>query len=162
MSTKAKLFSQLIADFANDGVISEIEKQIILEKGEELGLSRDAVQTMIELELSSNSTITYREPELEDEVYKFKSAITRLGPVLTPHIIEICGDYLTYKKRNKYLINVDTVTIHISKIASVRLDTSLLGTDITIETIGSGTIQAENFTLSDAKKIKKLIERRIR
>lgn len=94
--------------------------------------------------------------------HTFKSSIIRGGSILTPDIIIIEDDAVVYKKRNKYLINVDTITIPISKITSVELDTSLWGTDIIIKTQGMGKIVAKNFSKSDAKKIRNLILERIR
>lgn len=160
---QTELYKQLISDFSSDGKITDAEEYILLEKGKELGFSEQSINTMIQLELSndnSTSIINFNKLEgiISDKVYKFKSAITRLGPILTPHIIEIVGSDLIYKKRNKYLINVDVTTIPISRIASIKIDTSLLGTDIIIESTGSDTIVAENFTKSDAKKIQRIIQ----
>jgi len=95
-------------------------------------------------------------------VYTFKSSISRFGPVLTPHILEIGDQFVVYKKRNKNLINVDTVSIPISKIAAVELNTSLLGTDIVIKSVGIEEVRAKNFTLKDAKKIRELILERMK
>lgn len=160
---KIELYKQLISDFAIDGQVTEAEEYILFEKGKELGFSENSIKTMIELELVNDNTkskLEYEETEIItiDRTYKFKSAITRLGPILTPHIIEIVGTDLIYKKRNKYLINVDVTTISISRIASIKIDTSLLGTDIIIESTGSDTIIAENFTKTDAKTIQRLIQ----
>ena len=161
---KIGLYKQLISDFALDGEISNAEEYILLEKGKELGFSEQSINTMIQLELSndnSTSRINLNEHRelISSKIYKFKSAITRLGPLLTPHIIEIIGTNLIYKKRNKYLINVDVTTIPISRIASIRIDTSLLGTDVIIESTGSDTIIAENFTKSDAKALQALVQK---
>ena len=62
------------------------------------------------------------------------------------------------KKRNKYLINVDSISIPISKISSVELDSSLWGTDIIIKSVGAGEIIGKKFTKSDAKEIRRLIQ----
>jgi hypothetical protein len=93
--------------------------------------------------------------------YIFKSSISRFGSILTPHIIEIDDNFVVYRKRNKSLINVDSISVPISKIAAIELNTSLIGTDIIIRSFGSGEIRAKNFTLGDAKKIKELIESRM-
>ena len=160
---KIELYKQLISDFALDGKITDAEEYILIEKGKELGFSEQSINTMVQLELSndrSTSSINFDKPDNThlNKIYKFKSAITRLGPILTPHIIEITGTDLIYKKRNKYLINVDVTTISISRIASIKIDTSLLGTDIIIETTGSDTIIAENFSKSDAKNVQRIIQ----
>jgi hypothetical protein len=91
----------------------------------------------------------------------FKSSISRFGSILAPHIIEIDDHFVVYKKRNNNLVNVDIVSIPISKISIIELNSSLVGTDVIIKSVGSGEIRAKNFTLGDAKKIKELIEARM-
>jgi len=89
-----------------------------------------------------------------------KSAITRGGGILTPDVITIDNDSVSLKKRNKYLINCDTVSLPLSTIASVVVDTSIWGTDIIITSFGGGTIHGHKFTKSDAKRIKQIIQER--
>lgn len=81
--------------------------------------------------------------------------------MLTPHVIEVLDHFVVYRKRNSNLINVDEISIPISKIAAIELNTSLVGTDVIIKSVGFGEIRAKNFTLSDARQIKKLIEERM-
>jgi hypothetical protein len=88
----------------------------------------------------------------------FKSRITRLGPLLTPYVIEVDDNFVTFRKRNSYLLNVDSMSIPISKISSVNVDANILGTEIIITSFGEGEIRAKKFSLSDAKEIKQLIE----
>ena len=76
---------------------------------------------------------------------RFKSRITRLGPILTPYIIEVEDGFITFRKRNFYLLNVDSVSIPINKIASVELDAHILGTDIIITSFGAGEIRVKKF-----------------
>ncbi len=80
----------------------------------------------------------------DEEEHTFRSAITRGGSVLTPDIITIAQNKVIYKKRNSYLINVDTISIPISKISSVELDTSLWGSDIIIQSYGGIQIIGKN------------------
>lgn len=167
--SKEKLFKELISNMAEDGEITSSEYEILLEKGKDLGFDKKTVDLLIEMELSEFSENNYfndselEESEIEDnEMLTFKSAITRGGGILTPDIIIIDNDSVTYKKRNKYLINVDSITVPISKISSVELDTSLWGTDIIIKTFGAGEIIGNKFTKSDAKQIRKLIQERQR
>jgi hypothetical protein len=91
------------------------------------------------------------------ENLKFKSAISRFGSVLTPDIIIISDDGVTYKKRHKNLITVEEKTIQYLRISSVEINTSLIGTTIKINSNGGDYIVAHKFTLSDAKEIKRLI-----
>lgn len=90
---------------------------------------------------------------------KFKSAVSRFGSILTPDVIIISDDGVTYKKRHKNLITVEEKTIQYSRISSVEINTSLIGTTIKINSNGGcgNDIVAHKFTLSDAKKIKNII-----
>lgn len=88
---------------------------------------------------------------------EFKSAITRGGNAIIPEIINVSDSDVTWKKRNKTLISSDSISIPIQAISSVEIDTSLVGTKIKIRSNGQGEILATNFTSSDAKAIKKLI-----
>jgi hypothetical protein len=168
--SKERLFKELIAQFAKDGNISDSEYAILIEKGLDLGFDSKAVDLLIQLELAEpgsgsferNRRVEKPENRQGEETYTFKSAITRGGGVLTPDVIIIDRDSVTYRKRNKYLINVDSITVAISKISSVELDTSLLGTDIIIKTFGAGEIIGRKFTKSDAKQIRELIVQRQR
>ena len=167
--SKEKIFKELLAEMSKDGEISSSEYAILLEKGEDFGFDKNTIDLLIKLELSEFAEGNYNEITESDsektdnnDQHKFKSAITRGGGVLTPDIIIIDDVSVTYKKRNKYLINVDTITVPISKISSVELDTSLWGTDIVIKTFGAGEIIGKKFTKSDAKEIRKLIQERQR
>lgn len=163
--SKERIYKELIIQMSKDGEITSSEYKILLEKGEELGFDKQTVDLLIKMELldfSENNYSDNSETEKRDtyETHTFKSAITRGGAILTPDIIVIDNDSVTYKKRNKYLINVDSLTVPISKISSIELDTSIWGTDIRIKTFGAGEIIGLKFTKSDAKKIKKLIQER--
>lgn len=167
--SKEKIFKDLIASMAKDREISSSEYAILAEKGKDLGLNKETVDLLIKLELAEHSDRKFsagNDPDFEEDVKAgrqvFRSAITRGGAILTPDVIVIDNETLTYRKRNKYLINVDTTTIPISKISSVKVDTSLLGTNIIIKSYGQGEIIVRRLTKSDAKKIKKLIEERQR
>ena len=92
---------------------------------------------------------------------KFRSAVTRGGSIINPDRIEITDRSVIYKKRRIYLIGYDKIIIPFSKIASIEINTGIIGTEITIHSYGLGTITAHRFTLMDAKEIKRLIENRI-
>lgn len=89
--------------------------------------------------------------------HEFKSSITRGGGILTPDHITIDQNYVTWKKRNKFLIGYDSISIPIEKISSIELDDKIWGVDISIKSIGSGSIHVKCFTASDAQKIKQLL-----
>ena len=165
--SKEIIFKELITEMTKDGEINPSEYTIILEKGKDLGFDKNSIDLLIKLELAefsdnaytdNNDSETYENEE--NGRYTFKSAITRGGGILTPDVIIIDNDSISYKRRNQYLINVDSITVQISKISSVELDTSLLGTDIIIKTFGAGEIIGKKFTKSDAKEIRKLIKER--
>lgn len=165
--TKEKIFKELIASMAESGNISTSEYEILLEKGKDLGLTQKSIDLLIKLELADHTSdglpnffADHTKADKEQVTYRFKSAITRGGSILTPDIIIIDNVSVTYRKRNKHLINVDSITVHISKISSVELDTSIWGTNIIIKTFGSGEIIGKRFSKSDAQEVKRLIQER--
>jgi hypothetical protein len=89
--------------------------------------------------------------------YEFKSAITRGGNILTPESIIINPKQVIWKKRNKFLIGFDSVSIPRDKISSITLDDKYWGVDISIHSFGGVAILAKNFTGADAKEIKRLL-----
>lgn len=91
----------------------------------------------------------------------FTSAITRGANPINPDTIEITDNSVIFKKRRIYLIGYDKIIIPFSKIASIEIDTGVIGTRITIHSFGLGTITAHPFSLHDANEIKRLIEKKI-
>lgn len=89
--------------------------------------------------------------------HEFKSAITRGGGILTPEHIIINEKNVIWKKRNKYLIGIDSISIRLDKISSVELDDKYWGVDIKIHSFGGNSIIASCFTAADANKIKLLL-----
>jgi hypothetical protein len=86
---------------------------------------------------------------------QFQSSITRGGDALTPEKITITDRLVTWSKRNKFLIGVDSISIPLNKIASIELNEKMIGVDITINSSGDTCIIARNFTASDAHEIRK-------
>ena len=89
--------------------------------------------------------------------YKFTSDISRLGPILTPYILEIDDNFVRFSKRNKNLINKDVTTISIDKISSININTSILGTTLTIYSFGNMTIIVKKMNLKDAQKAESIL-----
>ena len=89
---------------------------------------------------------------------EFKQALSRSGNVVNPDRIIITDNEVTWEKRKEYLIGKDSKTIPINEVSSVELENTGWGTNITINSRGSGTIHATSFTISDAKEIKRLIQ----
>ena len=90
--------------------------------------------------------------------YEFKTALTRSGNIVNPDRITVTDESVTWEKRNSYLLGKDSTTIPIDKIVSVEINNKGFGTDVTINSYGNGTIHAKNFTISDAKEMKRIIE----
>lgn len=88
---------------------------------------------------------------------EFSSSVTRGGNILTPEKIIISDLSITWKKRNKYLIGLDSISITRDKISSVEVQNKIWGSDIIITSNGLSKIIAKNFTHADAKKIKEII-----
>ena len=92
---------------------------------------------------------------------EFSSNFLLGGNILTPDKIVITNTEVIYRKRNKYLIGVDESSIPFSRISSVEIDRKLIDSDIVIYSTGNQKLIAGDFTISNAKKIKAEIERRM-
>jgi hypothetical protein len=88
---------------------------------------------------------------------EFSSSITRGGNIFTPEKIIISDLLITWKKRNKYLIGFDSISISRDKISSVEVQNKIWGVDIIVTSNGLSKITAKNFTGFDAKKIKEIL-----
>jgi hypothetical protein len=76
---------------------------------------------------------------------------------LFPTVIEVTDTAVVRRKRSWFSMN--EISIHLSKIASVRIDTGMVWSDITIEsTGGSDPLTSHGHTKDDARRIKELIE----
>ena len=93
--------------------------------------------------------------------YEFKSNILLGGDILTPDKIVVDQTGVTYLKRNKYLIGKDRVHLSYSNISSVRIDRKIIDADIIISGRGAVEIVAEDFSIGNAKKIEKLIQKQL-
>ncbi len=89
--------------------------------------------------------------------YKFTSDLTRLGPILTPYILEIDDNLVTFSKRNKTLFNKDQMTMSINNIAAVKIDATLFGTTLTISSFGGEDIVIRKMNITDAKEAARII-----
>jgi uncharacterized membrane protein YvbJ len=90
--------------------------------------------------------------------YTFASKIILGGSILTPDRLIIDQNGVTYLKRNKYLIGVDRAHLSFSDISYVKIDRRLINATIIVSSKGSQGIRATNFSISDAKKIEKIIK----
>ena len=89
--------------------------------------------------------------------YKFTSDITRFGPILTPYVLEIDDDFVRYSRRNKSLLNKNTQSMSIRNIANVKVDATLLGTTLTINSFGGEDIIIKKMNIQDAYKAEEIL-----
>ena len=79
------------------------------------------------------------------------------GNHLFTTVIEITDTAVVRRKRSWFSVN--EISIHLSKVASVRIETGMLWSDITIEsTGGSDPLTSHGHSKTDARRIKELIE----
>jgi len=76
---------------------------------------------------------------------------------LFPTVIEVTDTAVVRRKRSWFSVN--EISIHLSKIASVRIDTGMVWSDILVEsTGGSDPLTSHGHRKADARRIKELIE----
>jgi hypothetical protein len=87
----------------------------------------------------------------------FRASRWTKGNHLFPTVIEVTETAVVRRKRSWFTVN--ELSIHLSKVASVRIDTGLLWSDILIEsTGGSDPLTSHGHRKADARRIKALIE----
>jgi len=87
----------------------------------------------------------------------FEASRWTAGNHLFATVIEVTEAAVIRRKRSWFSVN--EISIHLSKVASVRIDTGLLWSDITIEsTGGSDPLTSHGHTKAEARRIKELIE----
>jgi hypothetical protein len=87
----------------------------------------------------------------------FKASRWTKGNHLFTTVIEVTDAAVVRRKRSWFTVN--EISIHLSKVASVRIDTGLFWADILVEsTGGSDPLVSHGHTKSDARRIKELIE----
>lgn len=90
-------------------------------------------------------------------VETFKASRFTKGNFLFPTVIEVTDTAVIRRLRRWFTVN--EMSIHLQRVASVRIETGLLWSDILIEsTGGSDPIASHGHYKSDAKRIKELIE----
>ena len=87
----------------------------------------------------------------------FQASRWTQGNRLFPTWIEITDTAVTRRKRSWFTRN--EMSIHLMRVASVRIDTGLLWSDILIESTGGGDpLVSHGHRKEDAVRIKELIE----
>ncbi|MCC5923202.1 MAG: PH domain-containing protein [Crocinitomicaceae bacterium] len=95
------------------------------------------------------------------ESLTFSSNILLGGSLLRPDRVTITSTHFIYEKRNKNLIGTDKVSIPINRISSVKLDRKLIDAALTIYSTGNKEVIVNDFSISNARKIKAAIEERM-
>lgn len=82
----------------------------------------------------------------------------RIADAVTPWhlIVDTDAETVTVRKRNKYLIGVDEEVLSFRFIRNIRIDTHLIGADITIQAVG-GSVTAYCLSKSDCKHIRQIL-----
>ncbi len=107
---------------------------------------------------NKSSNLVTHSPSKKPFSFEFSSKLILGGNVFTPDRLTINQDGVTFLKRNKYLIGVDRSFLSFSDISYVKIDRRLINSTVIISSKGSRGIRAENFSISDAKKIERLIK----
>jgi hypothetical protein len=90
-------------------------------------------------------------------VETFRASRWTKGNHLFPTVIEVTDSAVLRRQRSWFTVN--EISIHLSKVASVRIETGLLWSDLTVEsTGGSDPLASHGHTKADARRIKELIE----
>ncbi len=87
----------------------------------------------------------------------FRASRWTRGNRLFPTVIEVTEQAVIRRKRSWFTSN--EMSIHLSRVASVRIDTGLVWSDILIEsTGGTDPLESHGHRKAHARRIKELIE----
>jgi hypothetical protein len=90
-------------------------------------------------------------------VERFVASRLTPGNHLFPTVIEVTETFVV--KRTRTWVTRNEISIHLQRIASVRIGTGILFSDIDIESSGgTDRIESHGHTKRDARRIKELIE----
>ena len=88
---------------------------------------------------------------------RFQASRWTRGNVIFPTVIEVSDKAVTRIKRT--WLSRDEISISISKVASVRIKTGMIWSDILIESSGgSDPLESHGHTKRHAERIKELVE----
>lgn len=79
----------------------------------------------------------------------------------TPIVITIDDSHIEYRRRNWYLISVDTENLHFQNITGISVDKHLFGSTLKIKSTGNDPILAHGFWKKKANIIKQLCSKNI-
>lgn len=93
----------------------------------------------------------------EEQMFKSSYFLRLLGGdfnPFTPNVISIDNDHIEYKRRNWYLISVDSETLHFQNITGISVDKHLFGATLRIKSTGNDSIFIHGFWKKKANEIK--------
>jgi len=79
----------------------------------------------------------------------------------TPNIITIDDNHIEYRRRNWYLISVDTENLHFQNVTGISVDKHLFGATLKIKSKGNDSILIHGFWKKKANKIKDICSKQI-
>src|SRR6478672_3703345 len=88
---------------------------------------------------------------------RFKASRWTKGNFLFPTIIEV--DERAVVRRKRRWFDVDEITINLSRVASVHIETGFIWAEVLIESSGgTDPLSSHGHTKGDARRIKELVE----
>lgn len=95
------------------------------------------------------------EPKIYESNYFLRFLHLDINP-FTPNILIIDKDHIEFKRRNWYLISVDSENLNFQRITGVTVNKHIFGATITIKSTGSDPIIVRGYWKNTADEIKKL------
>ena len=110
----------------------------------------------VEGKLKNQITKEKKSEEVSFGLHEYTSSVISGGSAIFPEKLSVDDQKVTWEKRS--LFSKNSKHIQIINITSVNINTSFTVASISIHSNGFGIINASNFTNSDVKEIKSLIE----
>jgi len=79
----------------------------------------------------------------------------------TPNVITIDDNHIEYRRRNWYLISVDTENLHFQNITGASVDKHLFGATLKVKSTGNDSIFIHGFWKKKANEIKDICSKQI-
>ena len=96
-------------------------------------------------------------PNISNKVYKSRYFLRLLKEdynPFTPNIITMNEDFVLYRRRNWFLISIDSTKIHFQNVVGINIDKHLFGASIKFVTTGEDVL-IHGFTKNNANEIEK-------
>lgn len=79
----------------------------------------------------------------------------------TPNVLTIDDNHIEFRRRNWYLISVDTENLHFQNVTGVSVDKHLFGATLKIKSTGNDSIYIHGFWKKKANEIKDICSKQI-